>query len=153
MPPQARTREQRKQDTLARLGNDVDAWVATASAAGGEPYLVPLSYLWDGATLLFATPGASVTARNLLVTGKARIGIGLTRDVVLIDGELIETRPARDVPDDLGDRFAARTGFDPRHSSSAFAFFRIRPLRIQAWREEGELDGRELMRGGNWIDG
>ncbi len=152
MEPHARTREQRKRDTLDRLGSDVDAWVATAGAAGGEPYLVPLSFLWDGATMLFATPGTSITARNLAASGKARIALGSTRDVVLIEGDLTETVPAGEIRAVLGDRFAERTGFDPRQSSSAFAYFRIQPVRIQAWREENELSGRDLMRGGDWIE-
>ncbi len=150
MESHARSREQRQRDTLDRLGKDVDAWVATAGT-DGDPYLVPLSFLWDGATLLFATPSASSTGRNLAASGKARVALGGTRDVVLIEGELTETVPAGEIPADLGDRFADRTGFDPRQSSSAFAYFCIRPVRIQAWREENELTGRDLMRGGEWI--
>ena len=48
------------------------------------PYLVPLSFLWDGATLLIATPASARTGRNLQATGRVRVGIGPTRDVVLI---------------------------------------------------------------------
>jgi hypothetical protein len=29
---------------------------------------------------------------------------------------------------------------------------RLRPDRIQAWRESNELAGRLLMRGGEWLD-
>ena len=53
MTPPFRTPQQRKQDTLRRLEQDVDAWVATADPALRTPYLIPLSFLWDGATLLF----------------------------------------------------------------------------------------------------
>src|SRR5437588_309012 len=82
-PPPARGPEQRKQDTLRRLEEDVDLWVATAD---GAPYLIPLSFLWDGTTLLIATVDASPTGRNLRATGRVRLGLGPTRDVVLIDG-------------------------------------------------------------------
>jgi hypothetical protein len=58
-----RPREQRRQDAELRLATDVDVWVATASPEAG-PYLVPLSFHWDGATLLLATPAASPTGRN-----------------------------------------------------------------------------------------
>src|SRR5919204_109418 len=58
MTPLARTPRQRKQDTLDRLERDVDAWVASADPVSGTPYLVPLSFLWDGTTLLVATPAA-----------------------------------------------------------------------------------------------
>lgn len=32
-----------------------------------------------------------------------------------------------------------------------FAFFRIRPRSIQAWREEDELAGRWILRDGTWL--
>ena len=146
-PP--RSQRQRRQDTLDRLGRDVDAWVATAGAADGTPYLVPLSFLWDGASLLIATPSSSPTARNLQSTGKVRLGIGPTRDLVLIEGTVAEILPAGEVPAEVGDAFAAKTGFDPRQLSG-YSYFRIHPRRLQAWREANELKDRELMADGRW---
>ncbi|MBB3724870.1 pyridoxamine 5'-phosphate oxidase family protein [Nonomuraea dietziae] len=147
--PAARTFEQRRLDTLHRLEHDVDAWVATAGPEGGEPYMVPLSFLWDGDTLLFATAADSATARNLEASGKARLGLGLTRDVILIEGTAEPLRMG-EVPAEVGDAFAVKTGFDPRELSSPYLYFRIRPERIQAWREVNELEARELMRDGRW---
>jgi nitroimidazol reductase NimA-like FMN-containing flavoprotein (pyridoxamine 5'-phosphate oxidase superfamily) len=147
-PPAPRTPEQRKKDTLDRLDHDVDAWVATAGD-GGVPYMVPLSFLWDGATLLIATATASPTARNLLANGQVRLGVGLVRDVVLIEGTA-EATPAAEIPAGIGDAFAAKTGFDPRELTSAYHYFRIAPQRLQAWREVDELAGRDLIRDGEW---
>ncbi len=147
-PP--RTPERRKQDALDRLEHDVDAWVATADPASGTPYMVPLSFLWDGGALLIATPSSSPTGRNLRASGTVRLGVGPTRDVVLIDGT-VETLTLAEVSADRGDAFAAKTGFDPRTLSTAYDYFRIRPQRVQAWREANELEGRELMRDGRWI--
>jgi len=124
--------------------------VATAEVGSGTPYMVPLSFLWDGATLLVATPASSPTGRNLRNTGKVRLGIGPTRDVVLIEGTARSLATA-EITDDVGDAFAAKTGFDPRELTSTYLYFRIHPQRLQAWREENELEGRELMRGGRWI--
>ena len=152
MTPPPRTPEQRRQDTLDRLEGDVDAWVATADAASGTPYLVPLSFLWDGGTLLVATPSSSPTSRNLRATGKVRIGIGPTRDLVLIEGTVGEILAAAEVPDELGDAFAVKTGFDPRQLTG-YSYFRIHPQRLQAWREANELKDRELMAGGRWLVG
>jgi nitroimidazol reductase NimA-like FMN-containing flavoprotein (pyridoxamine 5'-phosphate oxidase superfamily) len=146
--PTPRTPEQRKRDTLHRLEHDVDAWVATAGE-GGEPYMVPLSFLWDGEALLFGTAGASPTARNLLANGRARVAIGLVRDVVLIEGTAQGT-PATEIPDEVGDAFAEKAGFDPRKEASAYHYFRITPNRLQAWREANELAGRDLIRDGEW---
>src|SRR5262249_20313028 len=126
---------------------DTDAWVATADPGSGTPYLVPLSFLWDGATVLIATPAASPTSRNLQATGKVRLGIGPTRDLVLIEGTVQAVTAAADIPAATGDAFAAKSGFDPRELTG-YVYFHIRPRRLQAWREVNELAGRDLMRGG-----
>ena len=44
------------------------------SSADGAPYLVPLSYDWDGEALLMATPADSPTGRNLAATRAVRLG-------------------------------------------------------------------------------
>ncbi|MEV6521105.1 pyridoxamine 5'-phosphate oxidase family protein [Longispora sp. NPDC051575] len=152
MNPPARTPEQRRQDVLHRLENDVDAWMATADPETGAPYLVPLSFLWDGRTLLFSTASASPTARALLATGRVRLGLGLTRDVVLIDGTA-RAVPAAEIGAEVGDAFAVKTGFDPRALRSPYHYFHVTPERLQAWREVNELQGRDLMRDGEWTVG
>jgi hypothetical protein len=151
MTPPARGPQQRKADALRRLENDTDAWVATADPATGTPYLVPLSFLWDGATVVVATPAASRTSRNLRAAGKVRLGIGPTRDLVLIEGTVEAETSAGEIGAQAGDAFAAKTGFDPRELDEGYAYFRIRPQRLQAWREANELAGRDLIRGGDWV--
>jgi hypothetical protein len=146
----ARTAKQRKQDTLRRLEHDEDAWVATAGEDGGAPYLVPLSFVWDGSTLLFATPVASPTGRNLAATGVARLGIGPTRDVVMVEGTVVMVSPA-DLAEEDAEIFASATGFDPRRLATPYSYFRVLPRRVQAWREANELKGRDLMRDGEWL--
>ncbi|MBG0827388.1 pyridoxamine 5'-phosphate oxidase family protein [Planomonospora sp. ID67723] len=148
--PAPRTPQQRLKDTLHRLENDIDVWVATADPETGAPYLVPLSFLWDGETLLISTPTSSRTARNLSATGEVRLGLGPTRDVVMIDATATPL-PAADLPTGTGDAFAAKTGFDPRRLKTPYLYFRIEPRRVQAWREENELEGRGLMSDGDWI--
>jgi hypothetical protein len=56
-----RSRAQRRRDTEHRLTHDIDVWVASASA-DGAPYLVPLSFDWDGEALLMATPDVLLEA-------------------------------------------------------------------------------------------
>lgn len=102
----------RSRDTEHRLTHDIDVWVASASA-DGAPYLVPLSFDWDGEALLVATPTDSPTGRNLAATRTVRLGLGHTRDVSMIEGE-VEVLEIDALPQQRGDRFAARTGFDPR---------------------------------------
>jgi Pyridoxamine 5'-phosphate oxidase len=140
-----RSAQQRKADTLARLTSDADVWMATADATGSA-YLLPLSFLWDGAGLIVSTPRSSVTGRNLGRGGRVRVGVGELRDVTMIDGtaEPVQDEPAKDA-------FAAKHGWDPRKDTGDYAFFRIVPDRMQAWREVNELPGRTLMRDGGWL--
>jgi hypothetical protein len=150
MSAASRSRAQRRHDTEHRLNHDVDVWVASASA-DGSPYLVPLSFDWDGESLLVATPADSPTGRNLDATRAVRLALGPTRDVSMIDGD-VEVFEIDALPQGQGDRFAARTGFDPRTLATPYRWFRITPCRVQAWTEANELTGRELMRAGCWLD-
>jgi general stress protein 26 len=140
-----RSAGQRKSDTLTRLTSDVDVWIATGDA-GGDGYLVPLSFFWDGKGVIISTPRSSVTGRNLGQGGRVRVGVGELRDVTMIDGtaELVEDEAAKD-------GFAAKHAWDPRKESGDYTFFRIVPDRVQAWREVNELPGRTLMRDGEWL--
>ena len=101
--------------------------------------------------MLIATPASSQTSRNLQATGKVRAGLGPTRDVVVIEGTT-QTLDAHDVPSDMGEAFAAATGFDPRTLTTRYLYFRIHPRRMQAWREADEPEGRELMRYGRCLE-
>ena len=149
MTAEPRPRADRRRDTEHRLTNDVDVWVASASA-DGLPYLVPLSFDWDGEAVLVATPSKSPTGKNLARSGVARLALGPTRDVTMIEAD-VEVIEINDLPPEQADRFAARAGFDPRASGSSYRWFRITPRRIQAWREVDELPERELMREGRWL--
>ena len=145
-PP--RSLDRRMQDSLARLLRDDDAWVSTADGRG-VPHLVPLSFLWADDVMWLATASSSPTARNLVERGRVRVALGTTRDVVMIDGTA-DRFAVGDVSPAVADAFFAKVGFDPRTLSTAFAYFRVRPERIQAWRESNEISGRDLMRDGVW---
>ncbi len=144
-----RPRAERRRDTEHRLAHDVDLWVATASP-DGVPHLVPLSFDWDGAAILLATPSASPTGRNLAASSTVRLGLGHTRDVSMVEGE-VEVLELDALPTEQCDRFAERTGFDPREETAAYRWFRVTPRRVLAWREVDELPERDLMREGRWL--
>ncbi|PJJ53456.1 pyridoxamine 5'-phosphate oxidase [Mumia flava] len=127
----------------------IDVWVATASAAGA-PHLVPVSLAWVGERAVIAVQARSVTARNLLTSGTARLGVGPTRDVVMIDAELDRSGTATDDPA-LAAAYAAQADWDPRDGDD-YLYLVLRPVRMQAWREANEIEGRTLMRGGRWLD-
>jgi hypothetical protein len=100
---------------------------------------------------VLATEADSATARNIISQRHARLGLGPTRDVVMIDAELEQAYSLDEVPDDLARRYAMQADWDPRTAGDRMRFLVLRPSRIQAWREVNELPGRTLMRDGAWI--
>jgi hypothetical protein len=140
---------QRKADALARLTErELDGWVASSGAAGA--HLVPLSLVWTDERVVIAVEASSVTARNIVQSRAARIGVGPTRDVVLIDAVVDRAVPAADAGD-LAAAYAAQADWDPSSVAGDFLYLVLKPVRIQAWRESNELSGRTLMRAGTWI--
>ncbi|HET6532710.1 MAG TPA: pyridoxamine 5'-phosphate oxidase family protein [Actinoplanes sp.] len=147
--PAPRTLDQRKADTLSRLrAPAADVWVGSAGAAG--PYLVPLSLAWLDDRVVLALSASSRTARNVTAGGVARLGVGHTRDVVMIDAILERAVPLADAGP-IAEGYAAQAEWDPRDAPGDYVYLVLRPDRIQAWREANELDGRLLMRNGSWL--
>src|SRR5688572_21948116 len=110
---------QRKADVLEKLSSKEDLWVASADARGAA-YLLPLSFAWVDERIVMATPGASRTARNLRRAGWARVAIGPTRDVVIVEGPLSELSAEADAR--LAEAHARAVGWDPR-ATPGYVFF------------------------------
>lgn len=147
----SRSVEERKADALSMLtARPAECWVASASAAG-EPHLVPLSFAWDGQHLIVATESAVLTGRNIAATGRARAGLGSSRDVVVLDVHLVQTLAATRAPDSLAMPYADQAGWDPRAAGGDFTYFILRPDRIQVWRGPDEIPGRTVMKDGAWL--
>ena len=137
----------RKADALSRLADDGDLWLATAGT-DRIPCVVPLSFWWDGDTIYFATLGRNPTSLNIDGGGPARVILGHTRDVVLIDGRAL--RLSHEEADQLcADKYAVKTGWDPR-DSKGYVFFRFSFERVESWRELNEHADRVLMSDGTW---
>ncbi|MEL7975170.1 pyridoxamine 5'-phosphate oxidase family protein [Isoptericola sp. F-RaC21] len=153
--PVPRTREQRQADTLAMLRSPVrDVWVATASVADdgtAVPYLVPLSLAWLDDRVVLALDATSRTGRNVLATGTARLSLGGTRDVVMIDAVLERSVRVAEAPPELAEGYAAQADWDPRPGGEHDVYLVLHPRRVQAWREVDEIAGRTLMRDGEWL--
>ena len=60
----------------------------------------------------------------MTATGRARVGIGPTRDVVLVEGT-VETVHPGELPEQDAELFAAKTGFDPRRLATPYLYFRV----------------------------
>jgi hypothetical protein len=148
-----RDRDQRIRDTLAKLTEAVaDVWVATAAQSGSvaDPYLVPLSLAWIDERVTIAVDSSSRTARNLEAGRTARLALGPTRDVVVIDARLERSVAVADAPD-LAEGYVQQADWDPRTAGDSYRFMVLRPERIQAWREANEIPGRTIMRDGRWL--
>jgi hypothetical protein len=163
--PEPRSAARRRTDTLTLLTTPaIDVWVATASAAADGSalaHLVPLSLAWIDDRVVLALEATSRTARNITAQRTARLALGPTRDVVMIDAVLDRVVPvvgkeSADVApvgdgEALGARYAAQADWDPR-GAAGYVFLVLRPDRVQAWRDEAEIPGRTLMRSGEWLD-
>jgi hypothetical protein len=149
--PGPRLLEQRIADAQAILSAvHTDVWVASASAEG-RAHLVPLSFAWDGIDVFLAMEPDAVTTRNVLRGGRARLGFGGTRDVVMVDAALVESVAVPEASDDVADAYAHQADWDPRVSGTPVVFVRLRPERAQVWREADEIVGRTVMRDGAWL--
>src|SRR6266550_808971 len=144
-----RTVAKRKADVLAALEAQGDMWLSSADSAG-RPHLIAVSAWWDGTDVVVATRLSTRTAANLANGGVAKLGAGSPADVVMIDARLIETTPAENATE-TAVGFSAAVGWDPRDEGAGWAFFRLRPTRIQAYRGYEELEGRNVMRNSRWM--
>lgn len=81
--------------------------------------------------------------------GKARLGLGTPRDVVLIDATGSE-HDLSDIRDSRWIKYVDRAGWDPRGSVHHRAYLVV-PTSIQAWREVDEQMGRTIMKHGVWL--
>ncbi|WUH91573.1 pyridoxamine 5'-phosphate oxidase family protein [Streptomyces sp. NBC_00433] len=148
-PAGARGRVERKRNALRLLETELDVWVATADAAG-VPTLMPLTYLWDGEAVWLSTRPTNPTGANLAASGAVRLCLGTTRDVVHIEGAATDFT-AGELPDGVGDAFAAKDGWDPRKEPDRYDFYRVALVELRAWGTVAELKGRLLMKDGRWL--
>jgi hypothetical protein len=144
-----RTLEARKADVLVVLEGQRDLWLASAGSSG-SPHLIAVSAWWDGTDLVVATTASSRTASNLAASPRVRLAAGAPNDVVMIDARVVEIVAANQAAE-VADGFAIAVGWDPREVGEGWAFYRLRPTRIQAYRGYDELEGRDVMRDSRWL--
>jgi hypothetical protein len=144
-----RSTEQRKSDAVEKLEQDQDVWVATGDDRG-VPHLVPLSLCWHDGMVVVAVEASSRTARNVSASGRARLALGPTRDVVMVNAEA-SVVACQDAGPATVDSYRERTGWEPGASGGDWVYILLRPTTIQAWRNLAEITGRTVMRDGAWL--
>jgi len=144
-----RTREQRIAEAKEKLATERNCWLATASP-DGAPHLVPVRLDWDGSEVVFTTRSHNVTARNLAASPHAKIAVGLTHDVVLIDAAVSAVFAVGADPQTRS-HFVARTGWDPGEGGGDWVFVRLAPRTIQVWGPPSEMADRTVFADGRWL--
>ena len=139
----------RKKDVLAVLEGQGHYWLATASP-DGKPHVIGVSGLWDGGQVVVTTLATSRTAKNLAVGARATLAAGDPSDAVVIQAEVGSSAPVGDSSDTVAD-WKRVMGWDPSELGS-WAFFWLRPVRIQAFRGYDEIEGRDVMVGSRWLE-
>ncbi|MFF6783959.1 pyridoxamine 5'-phosphate oxidase [Streptomyces sp. NPDC012510] len=82
--------------------------------------------------------------------GRTRLALGITRDVVLVDGEAV-AYAQDDVPAPVAEGFRDKADWDARAAGPAYLWFRIRPVAVEAWHEYPEFPDRRLTTDGVWV--
>jgi hypothetical protein len=143
-----RSLHERRQAAHEMLRTHHQLWLATGGASSGA-HLIPVSYVWNGEHFTLATMARSRTADNLRANRLARVAIGQTDDVVMVDG-LVTFVEIPDLEPGLADRYA-EVSHDPR-VMPGFSYLRLVPRRILVWSGFHEYAGRTVMLDGRWLD-
>lgn len=144
-----RSTAQRKSDAIQKLESDQDVWVATADDRA-VAHIVPLSLCWHGNEVIVAVETRSRTARNALASGQARLALGSTRDVVMIDA-VASVVPCSGTDAAVVEAYRTRTGWDPATEEGEYAYILLRPQTVQVWCDVEEIKGRTVMRDRTWL--
>lgn len=136
-------------DARQRLQSDTNVWLATASP-DGLPHLVPFSLGWDGANIQITTQRNTVTARNVMATGRARASLDDADDVVILDGPA-RVQPIEEVDGGVLAEFVQRLGWDPAYNGDDWVLITLTPDRVLSWNSLDEGEGRVIMRTGAWL--
>jgi hypothetical protein len=133
-----------------RLESGFQLWLATGSDGRGA-HLIPVAYVWDGSALTTATFTNSSTVANLTAHPRARVALGDTADVVMID-TVASLIAVPDLDADLAEHFA-KVSTDPRSQPQGlFSYLCLQPRRIQVWNGLHEFAGRTVMVRGRWLE-
>lgn len=143
-----RSTSERIQQARKRLGDESSIWVATGSA-DGVPHMVPVSLAWDGTQILVVTRTDTATVRNVASSGRARLALESTEDVVICDAQVTVT-PVSEVDETEIDTYIEQAGWDPRSAGGTWSMLLCVPVRIQAWNSVKETRDRTIMSDGQW---
>lgn len=138
----------RKNDVLVALEKQGHYWLSNSDAVG-RVRVIGVSGWWDGSQIVMTTLGTSRSARNMAMNPSVVLAHGTPEDAIVIEAEMIDSSMVEDSPE-LASGFKAAMGWDPREMDG-WMFFRLRPIRIQAFRGYDEIEGRDVMVRSRWL--
>ena len=112
--------------------------------------MVPLSLSWDGSSIVLATEARSATAKIIAATGRDRLAVGSTRDVLFIHASEIAV-PCDEADESTCTTFVSRTGWNPIKEDRRWIFIVATPIEILVWQNVAEITGRTAMRAGELL--
>jgi hypothetical protein len=139
---------QRKTTALHKLAHEKYLWFATADGSG-VPHLVPLGFVWRNERMVLASASANRTVINARETGVARVALGQTDDVVMIDGR-VQLVGVESIDTTVAAEYEQKYDVDPR-VIPGWTYLQLTPQRIQVFRDAPEtFQARTVMSDGAW---
>ena len=139
----------RKKDVLETLAKNGRFWLGSADPAG-RPHVIAVSAWWESDALVIATLGSNRTARNIEMNPRVTLATGAFNDAIIIHAQMIESRAVED-SQDIAQGFKKAMGWEPSEVGSGWVFLRLRPTKIQAFRDFEEIEGRDVMIRSRWL--
>jgi hypothetical protein len=116
-----------------RLAGSRNYWVCT-TRGDGRPHAIPVWGLWLEGAVVFSTDPESVKGRNLAARPEIVIHLESGDEAVIVEGRA-ERLTVAGIPATFVDDYEAKYGHRVDTSNPGFAFYRVAPVRVLAWRE------------------
>jgi hypothetical protein len=108
-------------------------WICT-TRADGRPHAMPVWGLWLAESIVFSSDPGSTKGRNLAERAEVVVHLESGDEVVVAEGRAERLAPA-ELPTEFVEAYEAKYDHRVDTSNPMFAFYRLRPARVLAWRE------------------
>ena len=117
-----------------RLAASRNYWICT-TRADGRPHAMPVWGLWLDEAVYFSTDPGSIKGHNLADRPDAVIHLESGDEMVVAEG-VVERVTGDQLPARFVEAYATKYGHTLDVSDPAFAFYRMGPSKVLAWREQ-----------------
>jgi pyridoxine/pyridoxamine 5'-phosphate oxidase len=117
-----------------RLTASRNYWIGT-TRADGRPHAMPVWGLWLDEAIYFSTDPDSWKARNIAARPDAVIHLESGEEMVVAEGRIDRVAGA-ELAGSFVAAYQAKYGHEVDTANPSFGFYRMRPSRVLAWREQ-----------------